>query len=112
AWHQKEARAHDDVADWRAALELWETVLKQWPDDPDAARDHLLAAEDAARLDRYPSALAHTVAASQSLDDSLRTAADWQQAALSDAWYEKRRGGRRDGFEPDVDSLARQVLSA
>jgi len=110
--HQREARARDDASAYRAALETWETVLAHWPDDPDAARDHLLAAEDAARLERFPAALAHAAAAARAADDSLRGAADWQQVAISDAWYERRRGGHRDGFEPDVDSLAHGMLAA
>lgn len=112
AWHQGEARAHDDVADWRAALEYDETLIARFPEDADTPRRHLLAAEAATRLERFPAALRHAAAASGAADDSLRTVADWQSVAISDTWYDRRRGGRRESFEPGVDSLARQVLTA
>jgi len=111
AHHHREARARDGIADWRSALEHYETVLARFPDDPESARYHLHAGEAAAKLERYPAALAHYGRASRSGADSLRAVADWQQVAVTDEWYGKRRSGRRDGFEPDVDSLARAVLA-
>jgi tetratricopeptide (TPR) repeat protein len=112
AHHHTQARARDGVSDWRTALELYESVIVRFPKDPETGRYHLHAGEASARLERYPLALGHYEKASRSGDDSIRAVGDWQQVAVTDDWYGRRRNGRRDTFEPGVDSLARQVLAA
>ena len=57
-YHQR-ARSTHAPADWRAALDLYQQVLKSWPDDPDAPALALKAGEAATQLGEYSTALEH-----------------------------------------------------
>jgi tetratricopeptide (TPR) repeat protein len=107
------ARTTHAAADWRAALELYEQVLKSWPDDPDAGALALRAGEAGTQLGEYERALGHYETAARSSQDSVAAQALWQRVAVTDAWYESTRGGpaaARTGT--GSDSLARAVLTA
>ena len=109
-YHQR-ARDTHAPADWRAALDLYQQVLKTWPDDPQAPSLALKAGEAATQLGDYAAALDHYEQAARAGNDSVAAQAMWQRVAVTDAWYEATRfdGGRTRALTGS-DSLARAVL--
>ena len=110
-YHQR-ARSTHAPADWRAALDLYQQVLKNWPDDPDAPALALKAGEAATQLGEYPTALEHYRRAAAG-SDSVAVQAMWQRVAVTDEWYESTRGQASPGkprAATGQDSLARAVL--
>ncbi|MFI5370825.1 MAG: tol-pal system YbgF family protein, partial [Candidatus Eisenbacteria bacterium] len=83
------ARKSHDPAAWRAALDVYRTLLARWPDGPDNPSLELRAGEAALALGEYRDALAHDRAAAQSAaPDSVIGRAMWQRLAALDAWYD------------------------
>jgi tetratricopeptide (TPR) repeat protein len=117
--HHRKARETGSREDWRAALDLYEKVLTQWPGGPEEPAIELQAGEAAAQIGRYDVALRHYGAAALSGPDSVTTQALWQRVAVTDAWYESTRDGAtapgqsksgRSGI--GRDSLARAEMVA
>ena len=107
AEHHERAMDSNSPDEWRRTQRAYESLLAQWPDDPDAARYSLGAGEASLRLGNYPAALKHFALAEQTGPDSSDTPAELQRVAAADAWYESTRSGRGTGS----DSLARVVLA-
>ena len=110
-YHQR-ARSTHSPADWRAALDLYQQVLKSWPDDPDAPALALKAGEAATQLGEYSTALEHYQRAAAG-SDSVAAQAMWQRVAVTDEWYESTRAQASPGkprAATGQDSLARAVL--
>jgi len=123
--HHREARTKGSPAEWRSALENYETLLARWPGDSLAATYELHAGEACAELGEYPAALRHYRAAAGASGgtarDSVAARAAWQVVAVTDRWYESTRPSRgaaerKDGTGPargiGSDSLARAVTAA
>jgi len=108
--HHAEGRRTGRAADWIRALELYGTLIRTWPDDPETAEFHLLAGEASARLDDPVRALGHYRTAADAGADSTAERALRQRVAVTDAWYEKTRATH--GGAAGRDSLAEAVLAA
>ncbi len=113
--HQRAREEGGERADWRRAIDLYETLLTQWPDDGSAPRAHYHAGEAAAALDEPRRAIDHFEAAAAADTASFRVDAAWQAIAVRDAWYEKDRqtmGAAGDVPEAGPDPLARELLAS
>lgn len=109
--HHQEARAgHDVASNWRSALDLYGTLLRHSPGDPE--RIHLQAGEAAFNLHDHQQSIAHYTAAASSDSLPLARAAEWQRVAVSDAWYESTRPAGADSSAVGADSLATGVALA
>jgi TolA-binding protein len=114
-YHHLEARrgGANASADWREALRLYQTLLTQWPDGPEAPTFHLAAGEASARLGDHAGALAHYDAAAGAGRDTVAEQALHQRVAVTDAWYQSTRvPARGSAVALGTDSLARAVLVA
>jgi TolA-binding protein len=112
--HHEEAARTGSRADWQEALQVYRTLLRHWPDDPNAPAFALHAGEASAELGDYAGALSHYAAAAASGRDSIPELALRQRVAVIDAWYEKSRaaaGAAPGGKGTGSDSLARIVLA-
>lgn len=111
-YHHQRARSDSgQTADWVAAREYYEAVLRVWPADREADRMHFFAGEAAANVDAFDAAITHYHAASSS--DSLPLAKDaaWQETAITDTWYERTRvPSAAEGTTTGADSLAKAVI--
>ena len=110
--HHLEARKTNSAWEWREALQLYDTILSHWPDDPDAPALHLNAGEACASVGDYPAALAHYAAAAKGGPDSTAQLALWQEVAVTDSWYEASRSAGTGPHPLGSDSLATAVMSA
>jgi len=98
-----------DLALWRASNALHERLLRSWGSDRDAPRWHFLAAEARAHEAAYGEARAHFHAAAQSDTARFALQAAWQEAAITDTWYEATRGGREHGDDARADDLLESI---
>lgn len=98
-----------DAGLWRASSALHERLLERWDGDRDAPRWHFLAAEARAHEAAYGAARAHFRAAAESDTAHFALQAAWQEAAITDAWYEATRGGREHGDDARADDLLQSI---
>ena len=111
--HHRRARDGGGAAEWRQALDLYQTVLQHWPDDPEVTALELNAGEASRALGDFPGALAHYQAAQKSGVDSVVTLALLQRVAVTDQWYEStRHAAAGSATGTGSDSLARAVIAA
>jgi tetratricopeptide (TPR) repeat protein len=115
--HHQAARGDGGThADWRRAMDLYETLIAGWPDDGSTPRTHYHAGEAAAALDEPRRAIDHFEAAAAADTASFRVDAAWQAIAVRDTWYEKDRHALAgaDGTAPEAgpDPLARELLTS
>ncbi len=97
------ARESGAGADYADARSLYETVLRIWPDDADAARLHLYAGDAAAHEDAFAAAVSHFGTAAESDSLSLAQDASWQRVSVTDRWYRATA---------ESDSLASVLISS
>ena len=90
-WSEFERWAMFNIPEWREARRLYERVLELWPSDPESPAHHLFAGEASAKLEDYPSAVAHLDAAAAGGPDSIAGDARLQRVGVTDAWYERTR---------------------
>ncbi|TMQ70077.1 MAG: tetratricopeptide repeat protein [Candidatus Eisenbacteria bacterium] len=105
--HHRAAREKGAREDWSEALRLYRKVLEHWPQDSLAASYQLVAGEASQHLGDYAGAL-EAYARAATGPDSVARQALFQRVAVTDAWYESRRGQATRG----PDSLAHAVLAA
>jgi len=110
--HHLAARKSQNPWEWREALQLYETILANWPDDPDAPALQLNAGEASASVGDYPAALAHYAVAAKTGPDSTVAFAMWQRVAVTDTWYEATRQAGTGPKRLGNDSLATAVMIA
>lgn len=111
--HHRKARTSGSAAEWRAALQHYETLLGRWPADSSAAVFELHAGEACAELGDFRGSLAHYRNATDLGRDSVAVRAAWQQVAVTDRWYESTRPAAAKGQTagPGSDSLAHAVIT-
>jgi tetratricopeptide (TPR) repeat protein len=121
-YHHQRARKNGSDADWQAALELYETLIRLWPGHEESATCRLSAGEAATKLEDYETAVTHYRAAADELrprleDPKAARDADWQVLAVTDAWYLSTVPSAADAAALGVarrgtDELARAVREA
>ncbi len=109
--HHQEAVRRGSPADWRAALDLYRSLLAHWPDDTQASAVALLAGEACAALEDFEGALVHYAKAAESGSDTIPETALRQRVAVTDRRYEQSRPSSGTPAHGS-DTLARAVLAA
>ena len=108
----RDARLTGAPEDYEKALQLYETVVSNFPKDALRPALELQAGECSAQLQFYSRALDHYAAAARLGPDSIAAVALLQRVAVTDTWYQTTPGSSGGSPNPVNDKLARAVIEA